>query len=155
MKTTVKLGALFLVLSLVLSGCTHALHNGTQMTITKVRVTGLPTGVYAAGQRMAFSFNDGNGNWIHSIPSQLSDPKWSALVDASGNWELDFSPALVFTAGQLQFLLIDPTQNWNTLKIDKKVSGKSGGDVILDNPWIPNVSVIGVVNGDDVTWSIQ
>jgi hypothetical protein len=62
---------------------------------------------------------------------------------------------LVVTSGQLQFLLIDPTMNWNTLKVDKKVSGKSGGDVYLDNTWATDVTIAGTVSGDDVNWVIQ
>ena len=155
MKNTMKLGTLVLMIALTMTGCTSAFHNGTQMTVSSIQVTGLPSGVYAAGQRMAFSFNDGNGNWIHGTPALLSDPKWSALVAADGSWTLNFSPNLVVTSGQLQFLLIDPTTNWNTLKVDKKVSGKSGGDVYLDNTWGSGVVITGVVVGDDVTWSIQ
>jgi hypothetical protein len=156
MKTTMKLGTLVLLIGLVLSGCTSAFHNGQQMQVGAIKLTGLPSGVYAAGQKMAFSYNDGNGNWIHGTPALLSDPRWSADVAADGSWTLNFSPALVITTAQLQFLLIDPTMNWNTLKIDKKVSGKSGGDVYLDNKWDSRTwTLTGKVSGDDVTWDFE
>ena len=124
MKKTMKLGALVVWLGLVLAGCTSAFHNGTQLTVATVKVTGLPAGVYAAGQLMVFSFNDGNGNWIHDIDAvggKIVSPKFTAAVAADGSWTLNFSPFITVTSGQLQFLLIDPTKNWNTLKVDKKV----------------------------------
>jgi hypothetical protein len=158
MKNSMRLGVFVLLVGLVLGGCTSAFHNGTQMTVAKVMVTGLPAGVYPAGQQLVFSFNDGNGNWIHDIDTvgtKIVAPDYTAAVAADGSWTLTLSTPLVVATGQIQFLLIDPTKNWNALKVDKKVSGKSGGDVYLDNTWGKNVSIVGKVSGDDVTWDIE
>jgi hypothetical protein len=79
-------------------------------------------------------------------------------VAADGSLTYTFSPPIIITDPILKFLLIDPGTNWSSMKIDKKVSGKSGGDVILDNNWGGSanpVTVTGTVSGDDVTWAIQ
>ena len=57
------------------------------------------------------------------------------MVDANGDWTMTFSPPLVVTTAQLTFLLVDSGKNWDTYKVDKKHSGKSGGDVIIDNSY--------------------
>ena len=54
--------------------------------------------------------------------------------------------------------MIDSGKNWDTYKIDKKHSGKSCGDVVLDNTWAGAAnpaSFIGVVNGDNVEWTVE
>ena len=162
MKNTLKLGVL--LLALLLSGCTSALHNGTVMNITQVKITGLPTNPYTPGLRLIFDYCiDFTGDkWVHSVPANLTDNTkpayaYSAPVAADGSWTVNLSPPLQITSGQLKFLVVDwgnVTPSWNTIKIDKKVSGKSGGDVILDNPWA-TTTVVGVVAGDNVTWSYK
>jgi len=161
-----KLSALLVALVVLVSGCTSALHNGTVMKITQVKLTGLPTDPYAPGTKLVFDFciDWTADKWVHSTPSYLTDSSTAnpysnlvAAVASDGSWTVNISPPLQITSGQLKFLIVDwgnVTPSWNTMKIDKKVSGKSGGDVILDNPW-STTTVQGVVSGDSVTWTYQ
>lgn len=158
MKNTLNLGVLVLVVGLMVSGCSNVFHNGTQMSIATVKVTGLPTNPYTPGQVMIFSYNvNGTGNWVHDNKASkpFTDAYWQAPVAADGSWTLTFSPPLEVLSGQVQFLLIDPGKNWNNLKVDHKISGKSGGDVYLDSTWAPNSTITGTVSGDSVSWTIQ
>lgn len=151
MKNIVRGGLLALLLG-ALMGCGNAFHNGTQMNLSSVSVTGLPASIYS-GTEMVFSYDTGGG-WIHDKPALFTSGEYSAVVDANGDWTVTFSPPLVVTTAQLTFLLVDAGKNWDTYKVDKKHSGKSGGDVIIDNPWT-SASIKGVVNGDTVDWTVE
>lgn len=157
MKNLMKLGVLVL-LGLLAAGCTNAFHNGTQMTVGSVKVTGLPANPYAPGQQMVFSYNMGS-YWVHDKPALLSDTKYIASVAADGSLTYTFNPPLVITTPTLTFLLINAgaTQLWGTFQVDKKHSGKKGGDASLENLWSGATSqtILGKVSGDDVTWSYQ
>ena len=159
-KTHFLAGWATLLLTLgLLTSCDHVLHNGTSMAISQVKLIGLPSSPYAAGTSMVFSYNTGNG-WIHDQDSTFTDAKYSAKVLADGSWTLNFSPALLLTASQLQYLLIDAGKNWNTMKITKKISGQSGvgDDGLMDNLWSgasAPTSLVGTVRGSDVTWVWQ
>ncbi|HZK20623.1 MAG TPA: hypothetical protein VFC68_07860 [Treponemataceae bacterium] len=156
MKKIHKLCALALVCALFIgvSSCGNDLHNGTEMTISKVEITGLPTDVYA-NVDMMFSYIMPSGDWVHDTPGAQAAN--TATVNATGTYELNFSPALEFQQAQLQFLLIDTATDWDNKKIDTKHSGKDGGDVTLANMWsgIEEKTVLGVVDGDNVNWSFK
>lgn len=144
------------LLSLVLSGCGNAFHNGTEMKLTSVTVKGLPSSPYSTGTQMYFDvcLDQSADIWVHTNFAAAGNEKYLGTVSADGTLTYSFSPALVVTTATLKFLLIDPAKNWNVVKIDKKHSGKSGGDVVLDNPW-STTTLVGTVKGDDVTWNFE
>jgi hypothetical protein len=155
MKYLVRWGWLILLIT-ALIGCGHVFHNGTEMAVSSVEVSGLPVSLYK-DVTMVFSYDTGGG-WIHDIPTEFNSGNYSAKVDANGNWKVTFSSPLIVKTASLTFLLIDKDKNWNTYKVDKKHSGKSGGDVMLDNTWAGAanpVQIKGVVNGDDVEWTLE
>lgn len=155
MKYMIRGGFLILLLA-ALSGCGSAFHNGTEMAVSSVTITGLPTGIYA-GREMVFSYNTGGG-WIHDKPAEFTSGKFAGTVTATGDWTLTFNPPLQVVTATVDFLLIDSGKNWDTYKIDKKHSGKSGGDVVLDNTWAGAANPAafkGVVNGDNVEWTVE
>jgi len=152
---------LFLTLAalagVLLTGCTHAFHNGTEMALGTVTVTGLPTNPYAPGQVLVFSYNTGS-SWIHDDAALFADSKYRATVASDGSVTFTFSPALTITTATLTFLLIDPSKGWDVYQIDKKHSGKKGGDASVDNLWTgasTPQTLVGTVSGDDVTWAFQ
>ncbi len=151
MKNILRGGILILLVA-ALSGCGSAFHNGTEMRLSSISVKGLPANIYS-GKEMVFSYNTGGG-WIHDKPALFTSGDYGAVVDSNGDWIVTFSPPLVVTTSTVTFLLIDTGKNWDTYKVDKKHSGKSGGDVILDNPWAP-ATIVGVVNGDNVEWTVE
>lgn len=151
MKSILR-GGFLILLAVALSGCGNAFHNGTEMTLSGISVTGLPSSIYG-GTEMILSYDTGGG-WIHDKPALFDSGTYSGTVDANGDWSVTFSPPLTITTSTVTFLLIDAGKNWGTYKIDKKHSGKSGGDVILDNPWAP-ASITGVVDGENVNWTIE
>ncbi|MBN1242726.1 MAG: hypothetical protein JXA15_08470 [Spirochaetales bacterium] len=160
MKHTTIFAALLLVAVAVLSGCGSVLHNGTEMAIERVTLTGLPSAVYAEGQEMVFSYNMGDAGWIHDDANAalFAMPKYRASVAADGSLVFNFGSPIEIVTPTLTFLLIDPDKTWATLKIDLKHSGKSGGDVVLDNTWAGAAAperVLGVVSGDDVAWDYE
>jgi hypothetical protein len=149
--------AVVAMVALVLAGCGNAFHNGTQMNLTSVTVKGLPSSPYAPGTQLYFDLclNQSADLWVHSNNFAYVDaPKFLGTVDASGTFTVTFSPAMVVTSATIKFLLIDNPPNWNVLKVDKKHSGKSGGDVVLDNPW-STTALVGTVKGDDVNWNFE
>ena len=149
-------GGFFILLLATLISCGNTFHNGTEMTVSKISVTGLPASIYA-GRSMVFSYDTGGG-WIHDKPALFDSGTYSSVVTESGDWTVTFSPPLVVTTASISFLLIDSGKNWDTYKIDKKHSGKGGGDVVIDNTWgglISPTSFNGVVNGDNVVWTIE
>jgi hypothetical protein len=142
---------------LLFTSCGNFLHNGTEMAITEVSITGLPA-VYD-GKTMVFSYNDGS-QWIHDDTDpggRWEDPYYQATV-AGGVLTFNFTPPLEITTPDLTYLIIDTGKNWDNLKIDKKHSGKSGGDVVLESTWggigSPE-TIVGSVSGDDVNWDYQ
>jgi len=154
-----KIAGLLALVALI-AGCGNALHNGTEMDVSSVVVTGLPTATYPPGTAMVFSYcmNVSSDLWVHSTTTDFTNAKYTASVAANGSLTYTFSPPVIITDPILKFLLIDPGTNWSSMKIDKKVGGKNGGDVILDNNWggVANpVTVKGVVSGDNVTWTIE
>lgn len=150
--------AAVLVLALVLTGCTHAFHNGTEMAISKIEVKGLPS-TYK-GVEMVFSFEGGGGNgkWVHDVPSLFDGDTYKATVAADGTWTKTLSPVVIHNLATLKFIMIDKAKNWDTYQVDKKHSGKKGGDVVLDNLWTGAASpktLVGTVKGDDVDWAFE
>lgn len=144
------------IVSLLLFSCGNTLHNGTEMTISQVTLTGLPTSVYAEGQEMVFSYNDGV-TWVHD-DDRFEDATYISTVDANGDITYSFDPVLEITTPELVFLLIDPDKNWDQLQIDSSHSGKKWGDVSLDNQWTGTLNPLvieGVVNGDSIDWGYQ
>lgn len=124
--------------------------------ISQVSLSGLPSTPYTPGTTMIFSYQivEGWGGWVHDDLSTFNDARYAATVQADGSLTFTFSPPLAVSTPSLQFLLIDSGKNWETLKIDRKHSGFSGGDGIL-TPEVGTKSVVGVVNGDLVDWSLQ
>ncbi len=158
MKHTTVYAVLLVAAIAVLSGCGSALHNGTEMAIERVTLTGLPSAVYAEGQEMVFSYNMGDDGWIHDDATLFAMPKYRASVAADGSLVFNFGTPIEIVTPTLKFLLIDPAKTWATLKIDLKHSGKSGGDVELDNTWAGAAAperILGVVSGDDVAWDYE
>lgn len=156
MKHIAKWGVI-LALVLGLTACGNAFHNGTEMKLTSVTVKGLPASPYAAGKQLYFDLctNQSADLWVHSNSFSAPDAStYLGTVDASGTFTVTFSPALTITTATLKFLIIDNPANWNVVKIDKKHSGKSGGDVVLDNPW-STTALVGTVKGDDVNWNFE
>lgn len=156
MKHTTFFAALLLVA--VLAGCGSALHNGTEMAVERVTLTGLPSAVYAEGQVMVFSYNMGDSGWIHDDATLFAMPKYRGTVAADGSLVINFGTPIQIVTPVLEFLLIDPAKTWATLKIDLKHSGKNGGNVTLDNTWAGAASperILGVVSGDDVDWDYE
>ncbi len=156
MNKKIKLAALFALVIFALSSCDNALHNGTEMIISQVVLTGLPENPYAEGQEMIFSYNDGT-KWVHDDIANADDI-FISTVDADGTLTFTFPDNLLITTPVLQFILIDPDTQWDSFQIDTKHSGGKGGDVELDNKWSgsSNPQVIeGTVDGDDVTWIYQ
>ncbi len=156
MKTTWKTGVLVLFVSLLLAGCTSAFHNGTEMAIGSVKVTGLPANPYA-NQVMVFSYNLGS-QWIHDNATLFADTKYRATTTADGSLTFTFTPPLEITTPTLTFLLINPDKGWDTFQVDKKHSGKKGGDASLDNQWTGAsnpLTIVGQVSGDDVAWTFE
>ncbi len=159
MKHTTVFAVLILALAAVLSGCGSVLHNGTEMAIEQVKVTGLPASPYATGTILVFSYKQANGVWIHDDPVAKTDVRYRASVAADGSVTFSFGGTpLTIVTPTLTFLIIDTLPNWATFKIDLKHSGKSGGDVSLDNTWAGAASperVLGVVSGDAVDWDYE
>lgn len=167
MKHTYKLGMslLGLLAALVLASCGSILHNGTEMDISSVTLGSLPPDVYPVGQTLIFDFcySVSSDTWVHNgMPAELTNPSsiYASTVQADGSITWNFSTPLIVKDSVLKFLIVDNKNppSWNTMKIDKKVSGKSGGDVIFDNAWCgvaDPVTVTGVVSGDDVNWTLQ
>jgi len=163
MKNTMKIGALVLLVSMILTGCANVFHNGTVMALSQVKVTGLPANPYSAGKLMVFSYNLGSSKWVHDEPSLFADVKYRAAVSADGSLTYTFNPPLLISTPTLTFLLIDSGKVWGTFQLDKKVAGKKGGDVSLDNTWSGYDAakpekfqkVLGTVSGDDVTWAFE
>ncbi|MBN2658628.1 MAG: hypothetical protein JXR86_16350 [Spirochaetales bacterium] len=156
MKNIIQLLFVTLTAVLFLSGCGSVLHNGTVMALEEVTITGLPANPYGEGQTMVFSYNKGN-EWIHDT-DDLDNPVYQADVTADGSLTFTFAPPLEITTATLTFLLIDPDLTWASLKIDKKHSGLSGGDIELENSWGGLASpetIVGTVDGDDVEWEYQ
>jgi hypothetical protein len=158
MKHRASINIALLVGAFLLASCGNALHNGTEMGISTVTLTGLPA-IYE-GKVMVFSYDDGS-QWVHDDTDpggRWEDPYYHATV-AGGNLTFTFAPPLEITTPVLKFLLIDyPGKNWDSIKIDKKHSGMSGGDVELDSTWGGIGSpedILGVVIGDDVEWQFQ
>lgn len=156
MKFIIRGSFLLLLLGALIS-CGNVLHNGTEMYLKSIEVTGLPTSIYN-GTKMVFSYDTGGG-WIHDKYSEFESGKYSATVDANGRWFLEFDGlGEKITTASVTFLIVDQGKNWDTTKIDKKHSGKGGGDVILDNTWggagAP-AKFKGVVNGDNVEWTVE
>ncbi len=154
MKNTLIKGAFALLMALALTGCGSAFHNGTEMTISSVKITGLPANPYAPGQNMVFSYNMGS-KWVHDDATLFDGGTYTASVAADGSLTYNFSPALVITTPTLTFLMIDPAKGWNTYQIDKKHSGKKGGDGSVENLWSAGLTLTGKVSGDDVTWTLE
>lgn len=162
MKNIIKITVLLLVTLSLFVSCGNDLHNGTQMNVTSVTVTGLPTNTYTDGAAYVFSFKMNDGNWVHDTAS-WSDAKYRANVvvqDGTGSLTFTFGGSpIVITGPQLQFLIIDyPGKTWDSCKITDKIEGKSGNDVKLDNTWTGAanpVTVTGVVSGVDVEWTIN
>jgi hypothetical protein len=157
MKHTNTFGGLALAIlaALAFAGCGSALHNGTEMDVTSVMVTGLPANPYAVGQVMVFSYNKGT-SWVHDDATEFASARFRAAVSATGTLTYSFSPPLQITTPTLVFLLIDPNKGWNTFQLDKKHSGGKGGDATLDSTWggaINPVTITGTVSGDSVTWA--
>jgi hypothetical protein len=158
MKHTTFIATLLLAAVAVLSGCGSVLHNGTEMAVERITLTGLPSAVYAEGQEMVFSFKQTDGVWIHDDATAFALAKYRASVAADGSLVYNFGTPLQIVTPTLSFLLIDPSKTWATLKIDTKHSGKSGGDVVLDNTWAGAASpvrILGVVSGDAVDWDYE
>lgn len=160
MKRLILGAAACLLLLLSTTGCTNVLHNGTQMVVQSVTVTGLPSNPFAPGTQLAFSYNINNTNvWVHDTVANLTNSQWMSTVAANGSWTHTFTTPLVITSSQLTFLLIDPTQNWSVYQVDNRIiSGTSYNNVVLNNTWGGSsspVSIVGTVKGNDVTWTIQ
>lgn len=156
MNKKIKLAALFALVIFTLSSCDNAMHNGTEMLVSKVVLTGLPTNPYSDGQEMIFSYNNGS-SWAHDDISNV-DPIFIREVDADGTLTYTFTEPLVITTPELVFLLIDPAKQWDTMQIDTKHSGGKGGNAELANKWSGSLNpqiVEGTVEGDDVTWVYQ
>ena len=161
MKHTWKLVTVVLLVGLVASGCTHALHNGTEMLITKVKLVGLPSAPYSTGTKMVFDYciDITADYWVHSAGNaDFTNAKFIGTAAANGTMTFTFTTPLSIQTPQLKFLLINPGKDWGTMKIDKKHSGKSGGDVIIDNKWSGSTQLLtltGTVSGDDVNWVLE
>ena len=160
MKHMKRLGgwALLVLAALALVGCGSAFHNGTEMVIKSITVTGLPANPFAPGQQLAFSYQDGGGNWTHGTTSLMKDPEYMSTVSANGTWSHTFPTPLLITTGQLTFLLIDPTENWGEFQVDNRVvTGTSYNNVVMPNNWqTSGVNIVGqVYNGTYVKWSYQ
>ena len=156
MKNTMKIGVMLVLVGVLLAGCSNVFHNGTEMTVTQVKVTGVPANPYTSTVKMVFSYDTGSG-WIHDAANKakFDSAMYQASRAADGILTYTFSPALVITTPTLKFLLIDTATGWGTFQLDKKHSGKKGGDATLDNNWSAGQKILGVVSGDDVTWSYE
>ncbi|QEN03979.1 hypothetical protein EW093_04440 [Thiospirochaeta perfilievii] len=158
MNKKIKLAALLALVVFTLMGCDNALHNGTEMAISKVTVTGLPSDTYPEGKEMVFSYNRSStdDDWIHD-DDLFTDPYYSGTVNAEGTLTFNFSPALELTTPKLVFLIIDPDKTW-AIKIASNHSLDGGSNVELDNTWAGALNpeeVEGVVDGDSVNWDYK
>ncbi|MBN2616703.1 MAG: hypothetical protein JXR64_00175 [Spirochaetales bacterium] len=147
---------ILIITLLGLSSCSNELHNGTEMVVSQVTVTGLPSSTYPEGQQMVLSHYDGTV-WGHD-GDRFTDSTFIGTVTAEGTLTYNFSPALEITTPEFSFLLIDPDKTWDSLKIDTKHSGLSGGDIELENLWTGSLNPVvveGVVDGDSVTWGYK
>ena len=156
MNKKIKLAALFALVIFALSSCDNSMHNGTEMLISEVVLSGLPDDPYAVGQEMIFSYNDGT-KWVHDDLTDY-DAKFLSTVDADGTITFTFTENLMITTPVLQFILIDPDTQWDSFQIDTKHSGGKGGDVELDNKWSGSSSpqiIEGTVDGESITWVYQ
>jgi len=99
---------------------------------------------------------------VHDNAADYADPYYHATVQADGSLDFKFSPNIVCTQAQLQFLLINyPVKEWGTYKIGTHIKGAdvTGGNVVLNNTWggpTKPVTIIGATNADgSVTWQYQ
>lgn len=158
MKNMGKLATLVLALGLLATSCGNVFHNGTEMAISQIKIVGLPS-TYS-GVDMVFSFEGGGGNgkWVHDVPTLFDGNTYKATVGADGSWTKVLGSVLIHSSATLKFILVDEGKNWDTFQIDKKHSGRKGGDVILDNTWTgagsPKV-LVGTVKGEDVNWTFE
>lgn len=143
--------------ALALGGCGNILHNGTEMDLAKITITGLPANPFAEGQTMVFSYDTGNG-WIHDSGTLFASPTYSANV-TNGSLTYSFNPPLVIQTPVLQFLLIDPGKNWQTLQLDNAWGAAAAfNNVQFTNIWKGSgdpVTVLGAVSGTSLTWTLQ
>ncbi|HUX42150.1 MAG TPA: hypothetical protein VMV83_13370 [Rectinemataceae bacterium] len=163
MKYTKRLGriagmlALAFLAALALGGCGNILHNGTEMDLAKLTVTGLPANPFAEGQTMIFSYDTGNG-WIHDSGTLFADPTYAAKV-TNGSLTYTFNPPLVIKTPVLQFLFIDPGKNWQTLQLDNSWGAAAAfNNVNFTNIWkgaSDPVTITGTVSGASLTWTLQ
>ena len=157
MKNMGKLAALLLALGLLATSCGNVFHNGTEMAISKIKVVGLPSTYNGVDLVFSFEGGGGGGKWVHDVPSIFNASTYKATV-SNGTWTKTLSPVLVHSGATLRFILVDKDKNWDTYQVDKKHSGKKGGDVILDNQWTGSgspLTLVGTVKGDDVDWAFE
>lgn len=150
--------AAVLVLALILTGCGHAFHNGSEMAISKIEITGLPSTYTGVDLVFSFEGGGGNGKWVHDNPTLFASDTYKATVAADGTWTKTLSPVLIHTGATLRFLLVDEGPNWDIYQLDKGHSGRKAGDVILDNTWTGAGSpktLVGRVKGIDVDWAFE
>ncbi len=159
MKTKIKLAALFALVILTLSSCGNALHNGTEMVVSKVTLTGLPTDPYTEGLEMLFSYDLGNDVWLHGDEVLREETQYRGTVTADGSIIFTFSPALIILTPTLDFLIREyPNFDDWSKKVSGKIKDMQYANVIFDNTWAGSTVIYeieGVVTGDDVAWEIN
>ncbi len=132
-----------------IAGCSTGMHDGTQMYIEKVVVTGLPASMEGKTVELM-------GFWNGGTPATTDQKKIT-----SGSVTLTLATGQIQSGPSIEFKIkpIDPDGGWDwSIGTKLRLGGNDVDNAKVDNTWTGPASpkmIKGVVNSDNtVTWSV-